>query len=69
MIFIKAKLNEDIEIKVDLYGDEFRSFCPKCAKEHDVDIETVASIINEGGDLGSTSIYCSTCVEKGMAAP
>lgn len=63
MIFIKAKINDDIEIKIDLYGDEFRSYCPKCGKEHDVEIETVATIINDGGDLGGTVIYCNECTE------
>lgn len=61
MIFIKAKLSDDVEINVDLYGDEFRSHCPKCYKEHDVSIEDVAKIIVDGGDLASTSVYCLEC--------
>lgn len=64
MIFIKAKINQDIEIKVDLYGDEFRSYCPNCHKEHDVTIEDVAQIILDGGDLASTQIYCESCSTK-----
>lgn len=61
MIFVKAKINDDVEIKVDLYGDEFRSYCPKCWHEHDVDIEVVAQIIVDGGDLASTAVCCKEC--------
>lgn len=61
MIYIKTKLNEDVEIKVDLYGDEFHSCCPNCGKEHDVLLEDIADIVKNGGDLGGTSIFCSEC--------
>lgn len=64
MIFIKAKITDDVEIRVDLYGDEFGSYCPQCGREHDLDIETVASIINDGGDLGSTDIFCQECTRS-----
>ncbi|MCC2249111.1 hypothetical protein JUJ52_03945 [Virgibacillus sp. AGTR] len=64
MIYIKAKLNRDVEIKVDLYGDEFRSFCPKCAKEFDISIEEVADLVKDGRDLAGTAIYCLECSSK-----
>lgn len=67
MIFVKAKINQDVEIKVDLYGDEFRSCCPKCGIENDVSIEDIAQIINDGGDLAGTSIWCIDCSESGDA--
>jgi len=64
MIFIKTKINDNVEIKVDLYGGEFRSYCPGCWMEHDVCIEDVAQIITDGGDLASAQIYCLPCSKK-----
>lgn len=61
MIFIKTKLSQDVEIRVDLYGDEFRSYCPKCGQEHDISLEDLAQIIKNGGDLAGTSIWCEVC--------
>lgn len=67
MIYVKAKLNDDVEIKVDLYGDEFRFSCPKCARERDISIEDVADIVKNGGDLAGTVVYCEQCTEEGLS--
>lgn len=61
MIYLKAKLNDDVEMKIDLYGDEFRFSCPKCTRECDINIEEVADIVKNGGDLAGTVVYCEQC--------
>ena len=33
MIYLKKKINSDIEIKIEVYDDEFYCICPECGKE------------------------------------
>lgn len=61
MLYLKTKINNHIEIKVDLYDDEIFTMCPECGIEHEVDTEMIISILKNGGDFSSTSVYCSDC--------
>lgn len=67
MFYVKTNLNENIEIKVDLYDDEIFTQCPKCGKEIQVEPEELAEIIKNQG-LASTSIYCEECSKKRISS-
>jgi hypothetical protein len=60
-MYIKKKLSDSIEIKVDLYDDEIFTACPTCGKETEVTTEMLRDILNDGGDMASTAIYCKGC--------
>lgn len=64
MLYVKAQLNDEIEIKVPLYEDQIFSSCPVCGKETQVDAELLQNILNDDGDFSGTSIYCTTCSDE-----
>lgn len=64
MLYIKAKINDQVELKVDLYEDEIFTACPICGNEIPVDTDELVSIIQSGADFAGTSIYCNGCYPK-----
>jgi uncharacterized protein with PIN domain len=65
LLYIKTKLNEHVEIKVELYEDEIYTRCGGCNKEMPVEPENIATIINEGSNFAGTTFYCEKC-SKGV---
>lgn len=65
MLYIKTKLNEHVEIKVELYEDEIYTRCGGCNKEVPIEPENIATIINEGSNFAGTTFYCEKC-SKGV---
>lgn len=61
MFYVKAQINDDIEIKVPLYGDSIFTTCLECGTEVQTDETFIAELINEGGDLAGSSIICEMC--------
>ncbi|RIJ64129.1 hypothetical protein [Rummeliibacillus sp. POC4] len=61
MFYVKTKLNDSIEIKVDLYEGEIFTACPKCGKEIQLESTDIIQIFQDGGDFASTSFYCHEC--------
>ncbi|TFJ92174.1 hypothetical protein [Lentibacillus salicampi] len=61
MLYIK-KSTDDVEMKMDLYEDEIFSSCPICGKEHEVQPDELAHIIQSGDDFSGTSIFCNGCL-------
>lgn len=62
MFYIKTKVTDSLELKVDLYDDEIFTSCPTCEKEIAVSTELLKDMLNDGGDFASTLIYCNECV-------
>ncbi|GGB43387.1 hypothetical protein GCM10011409_21250 [Lentibacillus populi] len=63
MLYVKTKINDQVEMKVDLYEDEIFSSCPVCGKEYQVDPLEIADIISQGDDFPGTSFYCNGCIK------
>lgn len=63
MFYLKAKIDNHIEIKVDIYGDEIFTTCFICGKEIQADEKLLVDIFKDGGDFASTSISCG-CMKK-----
>ncbi|WP_113675487.1 hypothetical protein [Vallitalea guaymasensis] len=60
MIYIKKEIN-GIEMKIEVYSDEFYSVCPKCGKEHNLDEDTLQGILADNVDFAGTSLFCKEC--------
>jgi hypothetical protein len=65
MLYVKTKLNDQFEIKVELYEDEIITNCGNCGKELPVEPEEIAEIISNGCDFVGTTFYCEDC-SKGV---
>lgn len=61
LLYVKAKINDQIEIKVDLYEDEIFTSCGTCGKEMEVEPEEIAEIIKSDSDFVGTTYYCKDC--------
>lgn len=64
MFYVKAQITDDIEIKVPLYGDCIFTNCGECGKEIPTDETFLAELIQEGGDLIGSNLFCSECSLK-----
>lgn len=64
MLYLKAQINEQVELKIDLYDDEIFTTCPGCGKEVQVEPQDLVEIIQSGGDFVGTNIYCNGCFSK-----
>lgn len=57
MLYVKANLNEDCDIKIAITDENVFTHCSLCGKELKVDIEALL----KDGDLLGTKIYCEKC--------
>lgn len=62
MFYVKAKINDDVEIKVNIYGDDIYTNCLDCEKEFQVSEEELEVYLHEG--LSSISACCKECSIK-----
>jgi translation initiation factor 2 beta subunit (eIF-2beta)/eIF-5 len=53
VLYIKTKLNDQVEIKIDLYEDEIFTTCPVCGKEHQVDAKKIEDWVGTSVSCGS----------------
>jgi len=62
MFYVKEKLNDTMEVSIEITDENVFCHCPMCGVEFMVDI---AEIFCDGeSDLYGTSIYCSECSKK-----
>ena len=59
MFYVKEKINDVMEISIEINDENVFCTCPKCGKEVRVDLNEVL----EEGDLVSTQVCCNTCSE------
>ena len=62
MFYTKAKLNEEVTIKVELNDENVFCYCPECGEEVPVDLSEVFG--TGRGDMYSTSVFCKECSAK-----
>lgn len=63
MFYIKTSINDNVEIKVDLYDDEIYTQCANCGKEMQVETGILKEVLKDG-DFASTSLYCEECSKE-----
>ena len=59
MFYVKEKINDSMEVSIEINDENVFCTCPKCGKEVRVDLVEVL----EEGDLVSTQVCCNTCSE------
>ena len=59
MFYVKEKINDSMEISIEINDENVFCTCPKCGKEVRVELDKVL----EDGDLFSTQVCCNTCSE------
>lgn len=59
MFYVKERINDSMEINIEINYENVFCTCPKCGKEVRVDL--VEEL--EEGDLFSTQVCCNTCSE------
>lgn len=59
MFYVKAKINDAVEISTDIHDDNVFCTCPGCGCEVGVDLAEIFSTGNS--DLYGTSVYCPGC--------
>ncbi len=64
MIYIKKNFSTDLEVKIDVYEDEFYTVCPKCGKEIHLDFEMLKDLVNSDCDFAGTNIICENCANE-----
>lgn len=65
MLYIKAHLNDQVEIKIDLYEDEIFNSCADCGKEEPVSEEELIEILKSPHmDFQGTTHFCSECTKE-----
>lgn len=63
MFYVKKKINDDTELKINLYDDEIYTTCPKCGKEMKLDTEDVKLVLRDS-DFSSGILYCEECSKE-----
>ena len=67
MVYIKKRF-EDMEIRLDVYEDEFFTQCPTCGKERQLDNEDLIGILKDG-DFSGTTMFCNRDCYKNYTPP
>lgn len=62
MFYIKQKLSDDLELKIDIHDENVFTRCPYCGTEIGVDLSEILS--NKDSDLFSTAVVCQQCSQK-----
>lgn len=62
MFYIKAKLGQGLEMKVDIHDKNVFTRCPYCGTEFAVDL---VEVLSDGEcDLHSSAVVCTACTQK-----
>lgn len=62
MFYVKAKINDTVELTVEIQDDNVFTQCPKCGQE--VAIDLVEIFCDVENDLYGTAVYCAECSRK-----
>ena len=62
MFYVKEKLNDTMEVSIEITDENVFCHCPMCGTEVPVDI---AEILSDGeSDLFGTAVFCDECGKK-----
>lgn len=62
MFYVKERLNDAMEVVVDINDENVFSHCIHCGKELPVNLEDLFA--DSSVDLSSTGVVCTTCAGK-----
>jgi hypothetical protein len=61
MFYIKTRINDETTILTEITDENVFTRCPDCGEEFSVDL---VEMIQSGGELFGTAVYCLECSEK-----
>ena len=62
MFYVKAKINDSVEITTKIHDDNVFCICPGCGCEVEIDL---AELFSDGeSDLYGTAVYCTDCSKE-----
>lgn len=62
MFYVKERINDAMEVSIEINDENVYTTCPGCGIEHRIDIVEMAQCGDF--DLFGTAIYCCECSEK-----
>lgn len=62
MFYVKEKIGENAEIRIDITDENVFCRCPKCGGETRVFLDEV--LRDEDSDLYGTAVFCDECSRK-----
>lgn len=65
MFYVKTEINDETTIKTEITDENVFTVCPECGVEFPVDLHEV---IENGGDLYGTAVYCPKCSAEKIEA-
>ena len=65
MFYVKEKINEAMEVRIEVGSDHVYGICPGCGDEVQVNLEDL-SAADDGLDLYGMAVYCDDCTKKLM---
>ncbi len=67
MIYIKKDYGSALELRIDVYEDEFYCTCPRCGKEVHLDEKMLKELVNCDCDFVGTAFLCNECSSQGYS--
>lgn len=65
MFYVKEKINEAMEVRIEVGCDNVFGICPGCGDEVQVNLEDLSDA-DDGLDLYGMSVYCDDCTKELM---
>ena len=65
MFYVKEKINEVMEVRIEVGSDNVYGICPGCGDEVQVNLEDLSDA-DDGLDLYGMAVYCDDCTKKLM---
>lgn len=62
MFYVKEKINDSVEVSVEINDENVFCICPGCGDEVSVDLSKL--FIGGESDLYGTAVYCDVCSKK-----
>jgi len=66
MFYVKEKINDSMEVSIEINDENVFCTCPGCGNDVKVDLSEVFA--DGDGDLFSTGVYCDECSRKIVAS-
>lgn len=65
MFYVKEKINEAMEVRIEVGCDNVFGICPRCGDEVQINLEDLANA-DDGLDLYGMAVYCDDCTKELM---
>lgn len=64
MFYVKAQINDAVELITEIHDDNVFTQCPECGRE--IAIDLVELLQGGESDLYGTAVYCAKCSSEGV---